>query len=127
MTGSSHNVGEGADESEIQANKGDWVIRELVEVRNHLICIHFVVTDVTSTQRAASNLMLKLPDLHADALSRLYTIKSFQDKLGSLCLPEVKLSQRDCQVLAKYLSTKGICVMQHEVSQSAKARDDERG
>lgn len=68
------------------------------------------------SQRAAATVILKLPDLHADALSRLYTLKTFQAKLGSLCLPGVTLSLRDCAVLAKYLSMKQLCVVQGEVS-----------
>ncbi|ORY55330.1 hypothetical protein BCR35DRAFT_284434 [Leucosporidium creatinivorum] len=88
--------GEGADEAEWTARKGDWVVKELVE-------------------RAAAGLIPKLSDLHADAISRLYTIKTFQSKLGALCLPDVVLSERDCSVLAKHLSLKGICIVQGEV------------
>ncbi|EGU12344.1 hypothetical protein RTG_01366 [Rhodotorula toruloides ATCC 204091] len=72
--------GEAVDEKEWARRKGEYVVPDLVE-------------------RAASNLLPKLSDLHADALSRLHTVKSFQEKLGSLCLPDVKLSERDCEVI----------------------------
>ncbi|BGP23014.1 hypothetical protein JCM10295v2_001907 [Rhodotorula toruloides] len=72
--------GEAADEKEWSRRKGEYVVPDLVD-------------------RAASTLLPELPDLHADALARLYTVNSFQEKLGSLCLPNVKLSERDCEVI----------------------------
>lgn len=71
---------------------------------------------IPTLQRAASQLTPKLDDLHADALSRLYTLKTFRDRLGPLCLPNVTLSERDCRVLATYLSRKGLCGFDGEVS-----------
>ena len=71
---------------------------------------------IPTLQRAASQLTPKLDDLHADALSRLYTLKTFRDRLGPLCLPNVTLSERDCRVLATYLSRKGVCGFDGEVS-----------
>lgn len=51
-----------------------------------------------------------------DALSRLYTVKTMQAALGHLCFHGVVLSERDCAVLAKHLSLKGVCVYEGEVS-----------
>lgn len=56
-----------------------------------------------------------MDDLHVDALSRLYTLKTFKERLGPLCLPHVTLSERDCAVLATYLSRKGWCGFDGEV------------
>ncbi|GAA5919940.1 hypothetical protein JCM1841_000057 [Sporobolomyces salmonicolor] len=92
----SSDLGEAADEAEWTTRKGEWVIPDLVE-------------------KAASSLTAKLPDLHADTISRLYTLKSFESKLGALCLPGVTLSERDCRVLAKYLSAKGYCAVDGDV------------
>ncbi|GAA5862913.1 hypothetical protein JCM3774_006685 [Rhodotorula dairenensis] len=88
--------GEAADQKEWAKRQGEYVVPDLVE-------------------RAASNLTPKLEDLHADALSRLYTLKTFRDRLGPLCLPNVTLSEQDCVVLATYLSRKGLCGFDGEV------------
>ncbi|KWU46351.1 hypothetical protein RHOSPDRAFT_28329 [Rhodotorula sp. JG-1b] len=77
---SSIEYGEAADQKEWTKRQGDYVVADLVE-------------------RAASQLTPKLDDLHADALSRLYTLKTFRDRLGPLCLPNVTLSERDCRVI----------------------------
>ncbi|BGO89806.1 hypothetical protein NBRC10512_007223 [Rhodotorula toruloides] len=105
--GSSRSIeyGEAADEKEWVRRQGDYVVPDLVE-------------------RAVSSLLPKLPDLHADALSRLYTVKSFQEKLGSLCLPNVKLSERDCEVLAGYLSKQGHCAFDGKVIKFAPPLSD---
>ncbi|GAA5870354.1 hypothetical protein JCM1840_004702 [Sporobolomyces johnsonii] len=92
----SSDLGEAADEAEWTKRKGEWVVPDLVE-------------------KAASSLIAKLPDLHADTISRLYTLKSFQSKLGALCLPGVTLSEQDCRVLTKYLSAKGYCAVDDDV------------
>ncbi|BGO97909.1 hypothetical protein NBRC10513v2_001906 [Rhodotorula toruloides] len=97
--------GEAVDEKEWARRKGEYVVPDLVE-------------------RAASNLLPKLSDLHADALSRLHTVKSFQEKLGSLCLPDVKLSERDCEVLAGYLSKQGHCAFDGKVIKFAPPLSD---
>lgn len=98
--------------------QGDYVVPDLVEVRAQSppSALEVLLTLMLRSQRAVSSLLPKLPDLHADALSRLYTVKSFQEKLGSLCLPNVKLSERDCEVLAGYLSKQGHCAFDGKVS-----------
>ncbi|KAG0659518.1 hypothetical protein C6P46_005155 [Rhodotorula mucilaginosa] len=93
---SSIEYGEAADQKEWTKRQGDYVVPDLVE-------------------RAASQLTPKLDNLHADALSRLYTLKTFRERLGPLCLPNVTLSERDCRVLATYLSRKGLCGFDGEV------------
>ncbi|GAA5971508.1 hypothetical protein JCM11641_000618 [Rhodosporidiobolus odoratus] len=94
--GDGPDLGEKADDNEWKRRKGEWVVPELVE-------------------KAATALLPRLPDLHADALSRLYTLRSFREKLGPLCLPGVTLSLRDCEVLARYLEVKGECAFDGEV------------
>ncbi|GAA6001217.1 hypothetical protein JCM10207_007469 [Rhodosporidiobolus poonsookiae] len=90
-------LGEQADEKEWARRKGEWVVPDLVE-------------------KAASALLARLPDLHPSALSRLYTLRTFRDKLGGLCLSgDTKLSERDCRVLATYLQAKGECAFDGEV------------
>ncbi|GAA5829656.1 hypothetical protein JCM11251_000237 [Rhodosporidiobolus azoricus] len=89
-------LGERADENEWKKRQGCWVVPDLVE-------------------RAAASLLPQLPSLHTDALSRLYTLTSFQAKLGPLCLPSVTLSERDCRVLVTYLRAKGECAFDGEV------------
>ncbi|GAA5947235.1 hypothetical protein JCM3765_001584 [Sporobolomyces pararoseus] len=95
VTGSSE-LGEQADETEWNKRKGEWVIPDLVE-------------------RAASSIIPLFTQLHVDPISRLYTIKSFQLKVGSKALPGVTLSERDCRVLATYLAGKGYCAIEGEV------------
>ncbi|GAA5992535.1 hypothetical protein JCM10908_000868 [Rhodotorula pacifica] len=97
---SSIDYGEAADQKEWTKRQGEYVVPDLVE---------------NLQQRGASNLTPKMDDLHADALSRLYTLKSFQERLGALCLPNVTLSERDCAVLAIYLSRTGVCGFDGEV------------
>jgi charged multivesicular body protein 7 len=81
-----------------------------------LLVFSLLVTDpLFCHQKAAAALSAQLPDLHADTLSRLYTLKTFREKLGSLCLDGVKLSERDCKVLATYLAAKGECAFDGEV------------
>ncbi|GAA5978365.1 hypothetical protein JCM5350_001140 [Sporobolomyces pararoseus] len=92
----SSELGEQADETEWNKRKGEWVIPDLVE-------------------RAASSIIPLFTELHVDPISRLYTIKSFQQKLGSKALPGVTLSERDCRVLATYLTGKGHCEIEGEV------------
>ncbi|GAA5835728.1 hypothetical protein JCM9279_004630 [Rhodotorula babjevae] len=89
-------LGEGADEKEWARRKGDYVLPDLVE-------------------KAASTLLPLLPDLHPTALSRLYTLRTFRDKLGARCLVGVTLSEADCEVLATYLERKGECAFDGEV------------
>ncbi|GAA5943387.1 hypothetical protein JCM3775_005917 [Rhodotorula graminis] len=89
-------LGEGADEKEWARRKGDYVLPDLVE-------------------KAASTLIPLLPDLHPTALSRLYTLRTFRDKLGARCLAGVTLSEADCEVLATYLARKGECAFDGEV------------
>lgn len=69
-------------------------------------------------QISASRLIPKLNDLHVDPISRLYTIKTFQSTVSKLCLPGVELSERDCAVVAKYLSNRGLCVVSDQVRPS---------
>lgn len=66
-------------------------------------------------QTAAATLIPLLPDLHPTALSRLYTLRTFRDKLGARCLAGVTLSESDCEVLATYLARKGVCAFDGEV------------
>ncbi|GAA5913186.1 hypothetical protein JCM6882_005812 [Rhodosporidiobolus microsporus] len=89
-------LGEKADENEWKRRKGEWVVPDLVE-------------------KSASSLLPHLASLHSDALSRLYTLKTFRDKLGPLCLPNVTLSEQDCEVLARFLEAKGECTFDGEV------------
>ncbi|GEM11692.1 SNF7 family protein [Rhodotorula toruloides] len=92
--------GEAADEKEWSRRKGEYVVPDLVDVKAiSRFSLESMLTHVHTAQRAASTLLPELPDLHADALARLYTVNSFQEKLGSLCLPNVKLSERDCEVI----------------------------
>jgi len=72
-------------------------------------------------QKAASTLVPLLPSLHPTALSRLYTLRTFRDKLGGLSLPGVTLSEGDCAVLATYLSRKGECAFDGEVRRGIRA------
>ncbi|GAA6006364.1 hypothetical protein JCM11491_004928 [Sporobolomyces phaffii] len=92
----SSDLGEQADEAEWSKRKGLWVIPDLVE-------------------RAAASVAPRFSDLHVDALSRLYTVKSFQEKLGSVALSGVVLSERDCRVLVTYLAGKGHCTIEGDV------------
>ncbi|GAA6058444.1 hypothetical protein JCM3770_005079 [Rhodotorula araucariae] len=89
-------LGEQADENEWARRKGDYVVPDLVE-------------------KAAASLLPRLSDLHSTALSRLYTLRTFREKLGALCLPKVTLSEADCRVLATYLARKGECAFDGEV------------
>ncbi|GAA5999348.1 uncharacterized protein JCM10292_001222 [Rhodotorula paludigena] len=89
-------LGEHADENEWKKRQGEYVVPDLVE-------------------KAAAALLPRLDDLHGTALSRLYTLRTFQSKLGALCLPGVTLSERDCRVLATYLSRRGHCAFDGEV------------
>lgn len=121
MIGSSE-LGEQADETEWNKRKGEWVIPDLVEVSFPSV-ISFVPTHLPANrepvppfQRAASSIIPLFTELHVDPISRLYTIKSFQQKLGSKALPGVTLSERDCRVLATYLTGKGHCEIEGEVS-----------
>ncbi|GAA6026769.1 hypothetical protein JCM8097_005848 [Rhodosporidiobolus ruineniae] len=89
-------LGEKADENEWKKRKGEWVVPDLVE-------------------RAASSLLPHLSTKHASALSRLYTLRTFRDEFGGLCLPDVTFSERDCEVLVRYLEAKGECSFDGEV------------
>ncbi|GAA5906253.1 hypothetical protein JCM8208_000674 [Rhodotorula glutinis] len=89
-------LGEGADDKEWARRKGVYVLPDLVET-------------------AAATLIPLLPDLHPTALSRLYTLRTFRDKLGARCLAGVTLSESDCEVLATYLARKGVCAFDGEV------------
>ncbi|GAA5900363.1 uncharacterized protein JCM6883_002822 [Sporobolomyces salmoneus] len=89
-------LGEQADETEWNKRKGEWVIPDLV-------------------QKAANSIIPLFSELHVDPISRLYTIKSFREKLGSKALPGVTLSERDCRVLATYLAGKGHCAIEGDV------------
>ncbi|GAA5875386.1 hypothetical protein JCM16303_000606 [Sporobolomyces ruberrimus] len=92
----SSDLGEQADETEWNKRKGEWVIPDLVEKAATCIIPHF-------------------QDLHVDPISRLYTLKSFREKLGSKALPGVTLSERDCRILATYLAGKGHCAIEEDV------------
>lgn len=121
---SSIEYGEAADQKEWTKRQGDYVVPDLVEVSltpstgaaPTLCAVRSTDPNHPTLQRAASQLTPKLDNLHADALSRLYTLKLFRDRLGPLCLPNVTLSERDCEVLATYLSRKGLCGFDGEVS-----------
>jgi charged multivesicular body protein 7 len=81
-----------------------------------LLIFRISITDpLLRPQKAAAALSAQLPDLHADTLSRLYTLKTFREKLGNICLNGVKLSERDCKLLATYLAAKGECAFDGEV------------
>lgn len=80
----------------------------------------FTTHSPISLQRAAANLQPKLDSLHADSLSRLYTLRTFQEQLGSECLANVSLSQRDCALVATYLSKKGACGFDGEVRRNSR-------
>ncbi|KAK4058705.1 hypothetical protein OIO90_000149 [Microbotryomycetes sp. JL221] len=84
------------DDKEWRTRQGEWVIVPLVE-------------------KAAAVVTPKLKDLGYDAISRLYTVKSFQATIGTSCFPGVSLSEQDCRVLAKHLSTRGLCVVDDDV------------
>ena len=113
-------LGEGAEEEEWKRRQGDWMVRELVEVScSEIFLLPSRPNRPLSIQRAATNLIPKLPDLHADPVSRLYTLKTLQSTLGPLCLPGVSLSERDCIVLAKHLSTLELCSVTGDVRSSS--------
>ncbi|KAM0754088.1 hypothetical protein T439DRAFT_322973 [Meredithblackwellia eburnea MCA 4105] len=92
----SSEYGEGGEETEWKQSIGDWVIRDTVE-------------------KAGTNLIPKLTNLHADAISRLYTTEMFHLAVSKLCLPGQTLSELDCRVVARYLSSKKLCVMEGSV------------
>ncbi|KAL8293071.1 hypothetical protein RQP46_000765 [Phenoliferia psychrophenolica] len=96
VIGGSAEGGVGTEEAEWTRRMGDYVVVELVE-------------------RAAMALIPQLANLHVDAISRLYTIPMFHTAVGSLCLPGVTLSERDCTVLARHLSSKKLCIVDGNV------------
>ena len=75
------------------------------------------------SQRAIAALLPKLPSLHPDLVSRLYTTETWHEKVKALCFDNVELSAKDAEVLAKQLADGGLCVRQGEVRCSRPSTD----